>query len=95
MTEVNYKAKYKQMCNKYNKAKPYFDTMARHNDRLRNENNALSSTVETFRSKIEALCPHKTEWIVPNRHTKWGDEIRYYCDMCYSYILTEDIERKI
>lgn len=95
MTETNWKAKYKSLQKKFNKAQPYFDTMARHNDRLKNANNAMKSTVETFRAKIEMLCPHKQEWIVPERQAKWGDEERHYCHMCYSYVVAEDINRKI
>ena len=95
MSEINYKAKYKQMRNKYNKAKPYFDTMARHNDRLQNENNALSTVLESFRETIKEICPHKAEWLEPSRKTKWGDEERHFCDKCKTFVLAEDIDRKI
>ena len=95
MNETNYKSKYKQLQKKFNRMKPYADTMARHNDRLRNQNDALSSVLESFRKTIKEICPHKTEWIEPSKQTKWSDEARHYCDKCKSFILTQDIERRI
>lgn len=95
MTSVDFKKKYEQMKRKFDKMKPYADTMARHNDRLENDNRALSNTVETFREKIKILCPHKQEWIVEHRQTQWGEDVMHYCEMCYSFIKTDKINRDI
>ena len=95
MTEVDYKSKYKKLQNRFNKMKPYADTMARHNDRLQNEINAIKPVLESFRKTIKELCPHKTDWIDPSRQTQWGEEVKHYCDKCKSFISTEDIERTI
>ena len=95
MSEVNYKKKYEQVKRKLDRIKPYADTMARHNNRLRNQNNALEHTEKVLREKLENLCPHKSDWIIPDRETQWGEEIRHCCSMCYKYVLTEDINRKI
>lgn len=95
MSEIDYKAKYNKIRKKYDKAKPYFRTMERHNNRLQNENNALSTVLESFRETIKELCPHKAEWLDYSRKTVWGDEERHFCDKCKTFILAEDIDRKI
>jgi hypothetical protein len=89
----DYKRKYTKWKKRYELRKAKMETVTLHNDRLRNENIANRAVIETFRDKIKELCPHKEEWIIDE--VKWGEEDRYNCSYCHSYILKEEINREI
>jgi chromosome segregation ATPase len=90
----DYKKKWEKAKRRYDKDKAFFSTMARHNDRLHNEINAIRPVLEKFRTQVKELCPHKDHWVTRGV-TMWGDEVRHECRNCHSFIVEEEINREI